>query len=498
MRSANDFIPGIERSGAVSTAEFIVFHASERPNATALITGGREITYADFERDLGRMAQALAALGVAPGQVVVVDADDVYLHFLLLIALEAMGAASASFPPQASEAYHPLLSRADLVLSEPGCAIVGTRRHHTMTAEWLQTVWALPSGDRRAVAPIAAEAPVRLARTSGTTGAMKTLVLPRRQHENRLQRYAEAHQFTENSRYLLTMPLAAFPVYGPAIACLRSGGTLVFEPITRMTSVQALSAHGITDVSLMPLHLKHMLDSLPADFPKPPRLTVYIFGAPISAAFRQQALARLATVVHGSYGCNEAGFISIAGAGDDDGTGTVWPGVQVEVVDDDDVPVPNGEIGRIRVRNEFMVEGYLDDPEATRRMFRDGWFYPGDSGILEDARRLRVLGRSDELLNVGGVKYSPDNLENLIARDAHVRDVAVCSRQNATGLEEVCVFVVTDGIGDHDLPARVLGALHRFQLGRVHILKLDAIPRTGAGKIHRSRLRSLAKAAVQG
>ena len=480
----------------MATAEFIAFHASERPDAIALVVGDREIAYADFDRDLGGMARALATLGVAPGNLVAVAADDYYLHCLLLIALEAAGAASASFPPQEGESHRPLLSRADLVLTEPGCPVVGARRHHSMTAEWLQAVWALPSDDRSAAAAIAADAPVRLSRTSGTTGTMKTLVLPRQQHENRLQRYAAIHQFIETSRFLLTMPLAVFPIYGPAMACLRSGGTLVFEPSTRMTSVQALSAHGITDVALMPLHLKQMLDSLPADFRTPPRLTVYVFGAPISAALRQQALARLATVVYGSYGCNEAGFISIARAGDDDGTGTVWPDVQVEVVGDDDLPVPNGEIGRIRVRNEFMVDGYLDDPEATRRMFRDGWFYPGDSGILEDPRRLRVLGRSDELLNVGGVKYSPDDLESLIARDAHVRDVAVCSRRNATGLEEVCVLVVTDGIGDHDLQARVLGALHRLQLGHVRIFKLDVIPRTAAGKIQRSRLGSLVKTAV--
>jgi len=481
----------------MATAEFIAFHASKRPDAIALAVGGREVTYADFDRDLARMAQALVTLGVTSGNLVAVAAEEFYLHCLLLIALEAAGAPSASFSPQEGESNRPLLSRADLVLTERDWPVIGARRHHSMTAEWLQGVWALPSEDRPPAIAIAAQAPVRLTRTSGTTGTMKMVILPRRQHENRLQRYAAIHQFTEKSRYLLTMPLAVFPIYGPAMACLRSGGTLVFEPSTRMTSAQSLSAHGITDVTLTPLHLKHMLDSLLADFPKPPRLTVYIFGAPISAALRQQALARLATVVYGSYGCNEAGFISIASA-DDDGTGAIWPGVQVEVVDDDDAPVPNGEIGRIRVRSEFMVESYLDDPEATRRMFKDGWFYPGDSGILIDTHRLRVLGRSDELLNVGGIKYSPDTIENLIARDARVRDVAVCSLQNAAGIEEVCVLVVADGLGDRDLQARILGPLHHLQLGRVCIFNVDVIPRTAAGKVQRDRLRSLVKSATLG
>jgi acyl-coenzyme A synthetase/AMP-(fatty) acid ligase len=115
-----------------------------------------------------------------------------------------------------------------------------------------------------------------------------------------------------------------------------------------------------------------------------------------------------------------------------------------------------------------------------------------------DAHRLRVLGRSDELLNVGGIKYSPDTIENLIVRDARVRDVAVCSLRNAAGIEEVCVLVVADGLGDRDLQARVLGPMHHLQLGRVCILNVDVIPRTAAGKVQRDRLRSLVRSATLG
>jgi acyl-coenzyme A synthetase/AMP-(fatty) acid ligase len=355
----------------------------------------------------------------------------------------------------------------------------------------------LPESDPPALPAAGADDPVRILRTSGTTGAMKMLALPRRQHEGRLQRYAAQYQFTEASRYLMTMPLTVGHIYGSAMACLRSGGRLVVEPPGRMSPAMALAMHGITDVTLMPVQLKHVLDGLPGDFPKPSRLTVCSFGAPISAALRQRALDRLASAVYNDYGCNEAGLIFLTRSGDDSGAGSIWPGVEVEIVDEADRPVPRGEVGRIRVRSECMVQEYLDDPEATRRMFRDGWFYPGDSGLLCGARQLRVLGRTDELLNIGGSKHAPADLEHLVARHAGVRDVGVCSVRNSDGFEEICVSVTTDGIGNESLEARLLGALRSIQLGRLHIIKVDAIPRNDAGKIQRDRLRRLAEEVVR-
>jgi acyl-CoA synthetase (AMP-forming)/AMP-acid ligase II len=482
----------------MQTAEVVAYHAAERPGAIALAIEGREIAYAALDRDIGSFARALATEGVARGNLVAVGADDTYLHCLLLIALEALGAASASFLRQETESARALLARADLVLAEPHFPVEGARRHLRLTGEWLQRAWTLPESDPPAPPPAGAADAVRILRTSGTTGAMKMLVLPRRQHEGRLQRYAAQYQFTETSRYLMTMPLTVGHVYGSAMACLRCGGRLVVEPPRRMSPVMALATHGITDVTLMPVQLKHVLDALPADFPKPSRLTVCSFGAPISASLRQRALERLATIVYNDYGCNEAGLIFLTRSGDDSGAGSIWPGVEVEIVDESDRPVPKGEVGRIRVRTEVMVDGYLDDPEATRSKFKEGWFYPGDSGVLRGARHLQVLGRTDELLNIGGAKLAPADLEHLVAGRAGVRDVGVCSIRNLDGFEEVCVCVTTDGVGDETLEARVLAALRNIQLGRILILKLGAVPRNDAGKIQRDRLRRLAEDAMRG
>ena len=480
------------------TAEVIAYHATERPEAIALAIGGRAITYAGFDRDIGRFARALASEGVARGSLVVVGTDDIHVHLLMLIALEALGAISASFLRHEEETYRTLLAKADLVVAGPHFPLGGARRHLAISGEWLRQTRMLAEANPPVRLPAGPGDPVRILRTSGTTGAMKMLALPRRQHEGRLQRYAAQYQFTETSRYLLTMPLTVGHIYGSAMACLRSGGRLVAEPPERMSPAMALAMHGITDVTLMPVQLKHVLDALPGDFPKPSRLTVCSFGAPISASLRQRTLKRLATAVYNDYGCNEAGLIFLTRSGDDSGTGSIWPGVEVEIVDEADRPVPIGETGRIRVRTEVMVEGYLDDPEATREKFKDGWFYPGDSGLLRSARRLQVLGRTDELLNIGGAKHAPADLEHFVASQTAVRDVGICSVCNTDGFEEICICVATDGVGDQRLGESVLAALQGIQLGHIHVVMLGAIPRNDAGKIQRDRLRRLAEDAVRG
>ena len=78
--------------------------------------------------------------------------------------------------------------------------------------------------------------------------------------------------------------------------------------------------------------------------------------------------------------------------------------------------MPFGEAGRIRVKTDRMVQGYLDDPGATERMFKDGWFFAQDLGILQSDHRLQVIGRSDDVLNISGHKISPDEVEDWLIK----------------------------------------------------------------------------------
>jgi 2,3-dihydroxybenzoate-AMP ligase len=470
------------------TANHIAFHAADRPDAVALINNGREITYGEFSRDIRKFTRALRAFGLPPGGSVAVGCEDIYIHWLLLLAFERLGVVTASFNNGDGWGLAQLSARLNLVLSEPHFPAEGAIPHHRITPQWLQSVLAQRDGDDERPAFGLPDDAVRITRTSGTTGAFKMLLYSRRLLTAWGDKWMWLWGLTRWSRFLLTMPFTVSGVYACAAAFLRSGATVVVE--NRMTVGQALSHYGITHALFLPIQLRHTLDELPQDYEKPPGLTITTFGAALSRPLWERAITQLASDVWDMYGCNEVDFICATRIPREDDAKFLLPGVQVEVIDDRDQPLPLGSMGRIRVKTERMVAGYLDDPEATRYMFRDGWFYPGDMGILRSPGQLQVAGRGDEIMNIGGVKYPPSLFEDLVLRHAKVGDVGVCSIRNSEGIEEVCVAVSHADGEDTELLERIAGAFSHIQLGKFHVVRLDRIPRNEAGKIQRDRLKS--------
>jgi len=466
------------------TADYIAFHAAERPDALAVVNDGREITFAQFSRDIRKFTAALREFELPRGARALIDCEDVYAHWLLRFAFERLGVVTATSSLPQDPASLPFLRSFALLLSEKDSPPEIAAHQYRITPQWLREILA---SDRVDDAPGPAERPadpLRILHTSGTTGTAKRVLYSRRIHDRSIEKVMWLVGFTHRSRYLQALPLG---VGGPT-ACMRAGGTVVIE--SRMTAAQAIVAHGVTHTTLPPIALKQVLDELPAGFIKPDKLTILSLGAKVSGALRDKAISRLATEVCDLYGTNEAGFVSsIRGIAE---IGAVWPGVEVEVVDEQERPLPYGALGRIRVRTDCMVEGYLDDPEATARAFRDGWFYAGDLGTLHDARRLQVLGRSDDVLNIGWSKFLPEMLEDLVLKFAAVGDVGVCSLPNADGIDEIAVAVSDPHGGREELLERVTRAFRSFQVGNFKVLIVDRIPRNANGKIERNRLKDAA------
>jgi acyl-coenzyme A synthetase/AMP-(fatty) acid ligase len=478
-------LPG---NNAAVTAGYIAFHAAERPDAVAIIDNGRSITYPELARDIRKFTHALRALGLPPGSKAAIDCDNAYCHWLLRLAFEHLRVVTAPVRLH-DNANVPLLVRDfDVVLS-------GNRfqasaiRHHPITTDWLQSVLDSGTEDQEPPPLPRPDDPIRIVLTSGTTGAPKRLLYTRRIHEASIARVLWFTGLTQRSRYLLALSAA---VSGPT-ACIRAGGTVVIEETK--TLAEAIAAHGVTHATMPPLTLKRLLNELPESFTKPADLTILSFGAPISHALREKALARLAVDVCDIYASNEVDSIScIRGRAE---IGTIFPGVRVEIVDEHDRPLPFGKAGQIRARTDCMLNGYMDFPQAAERTFKDGWFYAGDLGILHDAHRLQVIGRSDDILNIGWRKIAPDAIEEMVLRAIDASDVGVCSVRNADGIEEICIVVSNPRDSDQELLRRITDAFRDFEFGRFHIMKVPGIPRTPSGKLQRKALKDIVEVTVQ-
>lgn len=474
-----------------STAGFLEFQAAHRPDAIALLVNGRRVTFARFHRDLQKFTVALAAIGLPRGSLVAIACDQFYIHWQLLLAWESLGVATASFGMlESPKDLSPLLGRSQLVMSTHELPERVSARYHKLSMDWIEAVFALDAAslspsDREHETGVGMNEPLRVRRSSGTTGGPKMMVVTRNMEEHLVGNQMLNLGLTPQSRMLIAGHFAVASMYSRATACLRLGATCISE--NRFGMAQAIVQHRASHVKLFQFQLSQLLEALGAR--KPPGLTVILGAAPLSDVLRAKVLRQLASTLVYTYNSNELGFMAVVGAA---GVATLRPDVNAEVVDERGAPVPEGQSGQARVKSPAMVDGYLDNPEATARNFRDGWFYTGDAAIMVGPRRLRIIGRSDDLLNIGGIKVSPDAIEEDVAGRPGVVDVGVTSITNLDGVDEIGVAVVlAEGADFDEVRKRIAGRLAK-SAGKARIVSTRKIPRTAeSGKTQRALLKEL-------
>ena len=112
-----------------------------------------------------------------------------------------------------------------------------------------------------------------------------------------------------------------------------------------------------------------------------------------------------------TYGTNEVHHVSVVDANN---VGTLFDDVRVMIADGAGMPLPFGQQGLICLKTETMTDGYIDAPDLTRATFVDGWYHTGDLGYQPSHETLVVLGRTDDMLNIGGVKIAPAQSRNAL------------------------------------------------------------------------------------
>jgi benzoate-CoA ligase family protein len=175
-------------------------------------------------------------------------------------------------------------------------------------------------------------------------------------------------------------------------------------------------------------------------------------------------------------------------------TGKPVAGYEIKIVDDDGRPVPKGETGNLILKGETAALGYLHQYERSRRTFLGEWLATGDRFRVDDEGYYWYVGRSDDMLKVGGIWVSPLEIENTLIGHEAVRESAVIGYPDQSDLIKPKAFVVlhngyspSEGMA-RDLIAYCTGELAAFKRPR-WIQFVDELPRTATGKLQRSRLR---------
>ena len=117
--------------------------------------------------------------------------------------------------------------------------------------------------------------------------------------------------------------------------------------------------------------------------------------------------------------------------------GYLAPWVNAQAVDGADRPLPAGAEGRIRMGSHTCVDGYLGSAAELQKFFRDGWFYPGDLGMVTSDRLLIITGREKAVINLGGDKINPETIEAVLASFPGVVHAAAFGRPDDLGVERI-------------------------------------------------------------
>ncbi len=470
-------------------AACIACHARRRPDHIAILRNTTKVTYATLHHHLTEVIHALRRQNLRPGATAAIGLDDAYTQLLITFACEAIGLTTAAFRPSEESDADALLAAADLVIAAHPPA-KPHKSHLPIPEFWLAAAIAAKTPPPKPLPPAPPDQAEAIFRSSGTTGAPKRMVLTHHVMRQRLRaqrRKTLGLGLTRASRYLAVMHFAVGSTYMAASNCLRLGATFICHtapPGAAQSSLpDLLAAYQPTHLTILPFQLRGLVATmLDRTTPLLPNLTVQTIGAKLPADLRHATLQKFAGRVIENYGTNEVGAI---GAIDPTGRIHLLPGVEVKILAPDLTPLPPGEAGALHIRTPGMVQSYQDDPQATETMFHNGHFLPGDIARLSPDNTLTLVGRRNDILNLGGAKIAAAELEAKILAAAPVRDVALLQRGAGAASHPIIVCAVPAPDTPQPTLESALAPLIPFPF---RIRLLPQIPRTPEGKIRRTHL----------
>ena len=470
----------------------ILRHATERPNAIAAIDGVRDVSYSRFAKDIEMVSRRLFRLQLAANSLVAISVQQPYLHWLVLIGLWRIGIASFSVERGLATLKFNYLN-ANILITD-----------HDLTSEFqaprirVDDDWLVE--DDASFPPFVDQAlnedkTLRLAISSGTTGTPKCSAFTKRVIDARLARVRRNPRFNTSICFMSLVNVASVEFFF-SVGAWSVGGTVEFcqQPI-----IEALGK-GDLKASLLFMNTSQLCDlvnALPAGRRPNKSLIVLVGGSTVPRDVYKKALERLAGSVMIVYGSTEAGSVAFnpnpLEYHEPGVCGFVVPEMEVQAINDAGHPVGEGALGEIRIRSTSCVSSYVDDPVMSATTFRDGWFYPGDLGKLGKNGLLTIVGRVDEVMNIGGWKVAPELIEEALFSCVGLKDLAVCAVPDAQGSDQVWVAVVR-GEGFVQNTLTTLWGSAGVPAGKsLSIAYVDVIPRNARGKTLRLELVDLIK-----
>ena len=459
----------------------------------------RNWTYAEVEREAGRVAAKLSELGVTPGERVLVQTDKNVETLILYFACVRAGAIYLPLNVDYTESEityfagdaTPVLA----VCRPPSVDLFERVGGESMKVCTLDQLFAsLPD---RPAEPVAREPDdiAAILYTSGTTGKPKGAMLTNANLVSNGDMLADFWRFTPEDRLIHALPI--FHVHGLFIAvhcALFSGATLVFLPKFESGEVVRHMADATVLMGVPTFYTRMLVDERFTS-ESVSNMRLFISGsAPLSADIHRAFEERCGHRVLERYGMTETGMLTSNPYDGERRAGLVGPplpGVDLRIAEFETGKVlEQGEVGIVEVSGPNVFKGYWQMPEKTAAEFRpDGYFITGDMGFIDGDGYVQLVGREKDLIISGGLNVYPAEVEALLDDRADIAEAAVIGVPHPDFGE--AVVAVVKPVGDFD-PEATREDLRRdlaaFKVPK-QIIPLDSLPRNTMGKIQKKLLR---------
>lgn len=339
------------------------------------------------------------------------------------------------------------------------------------------------------------DTPAAIVYTSGTTGVAKGAVLTHHNFAVNAVNLVAAWRFTTSDRLLLTLPLFHVHGLGNGVHCwLLSGCRMrLTERFIHDQAAEWMLDFRPTVFFGVPTMYGRMLEwsrEQAQEIGRSARL--FVSGsAPLPVAVLEQFREMYGHTILERYGMSET-LMNLSnpyrGERKAGSVGLPLPGVQVRNLDADGRPVADGETGELHLKGGNLFAGYWERPEATAAAFRDGWFRTGDLATRSTDGYYTLQGRRSDLIISGGFNIYPREIEEFLAEQVGVREVAVVGVPDTRRGEVPVAYVVGDDGLDFEMLAMVCRAhLASFKVPRTFV-RIATLPRTALGKIQKHLL----------
>ena len=475
---------------------------AQAPQQPFLFTPTDTLTLADLDRLVGLLQAELVALGVGPGDRVLVVAENCPEHVALILACSRVGAWSCGVNARMSA--HELagfIEKADPRVVYFTRDVSDAAAAHARAAGAREGV--LPGLSHSASRPDAVAQAGSLASevaavifTSGTTGQPKGVLVSHTGLRQFAQVSAASRALGPGDRSYAYLPMTHIFGLGTVLmASLHAGAGLVmrsrFDPADVL---DALAHHGVTQLQGPPTLFNRLLawlDQQGIDRPDAPALRyVYTGAAPMTMPLKRAVEQRFGQPLHHGYGLSEyAGALCVGRLGawrDDTAAGYLVDGAELRIASPAGEALPRGETGEIWMRGTGLMPGYFRDPEATAQVMRPGgWYASGDLGRQAEDGALFVVGRLKEMIIRSGFNVYPVEVESVLCGYPGVARVAVAGRTMPDGNEEIIAFVEPAAGADIDTAAlRAHAAAQLSPYKRpAHVVLVHDMPMTHSGKV---------------